>query len=160
MTRVNLVYVQDLADQHLFAEWREIKMVPAALRRSLKTQSVAEVLANVPKRYTLNTGHVSFFFNKMRFLHRRYLELDAELRNRDYNISDDHDPYEIFFREIPEEFHTDWQPDAAEIAINVERIVLRLNEKPDWYKHWGKPTPPDYFAALYQLQLDNMPAYC
>jgi deoxyribonuclease (pyrimidine dimer) len=36
MTRVNLVNVEHLADQHLFAEFRELKMVPVALRRSLK----------------------------------------------------------------------------------------------------------------------------
>lgn len=158
MTRVNLVYVQDLADQHLFAEWREIKMVPAALRRSLKTQSVEEILEKIPKRYTLNAGHVSFFFNKMRFLYRRYLELDDELRNRDYNISA-HEPTDIFFDDIPEIFLNNWEAEPDEIAVNVERIVLRLNEKPDWYKHWGKPTPPEYFAALYKLQLDRMMAY-
>lgn len=36
MTRINLVPVEELMDQHLFAEFREIKMVPKSLRRSLR----------------------------------------------------------------------------------------------------------------------------
>ncbi len=35
MTRINLVPSQELMDQHLFAEFREIKMVPKSLRRSI-----------------------------------------------------------------------------------------------------------------------------
>lgn len=37
MTRVNLVPVTELADQHLFAEFRELKMVPKSLARSLRS---------------------------------------------------------------------------------------------------------------------------
>lgn len=36
MTRINLVPPEELMDQHLFAEFREIKMVPKSLRRSLQ----------------------------------------------------------------------------------------------------------------------------
>ena len=32
MTRVNLVPVEELADQHLFAEWREIKRLVGSKR--------------------------------------------------------------------------------------------------------------------------------
>ena len=103
MTRINLVPVQDLADQHLFAEWREIKMVPAALRRSLKTRNIGDILAGVPKRYTLNKGHVTFFFNKMLFLYDRYCELTEELDDRGYKLTY-HDLNFIFFRDIPEVF--------------------------------------------------------
>ena len=35
MTRINLVPPEELTDQHLFAELREIKMVPRSLARSL-----------------------------------------------------------------------------------------------------------------------------
>ena len=153
MTRVNLVYVQNLADQHLFAEWRELKMVPAALRRSLKTIPVRTLLKSISARYTLNTGHVSFFFNKMRFLQQRYEDLTQELHDRCYDISQ-HNSSEIFLQEIPSEFtNVDWQPDSDEIAINVDRIVIRLNERPDWYKYYGTTMPPAYFEALYSLQL-------
>lgn len=154
MTRVNLVRPEDLADQHLFAEWRELKMVPAALRRSLKTKSIDDVLKSVPERYTLNAGHVLFFYNKMRFLHNRYVALTRELvENRYYDLQP-HYANEIFYHGIPTEFIiTDWQPVVADITINVERIMLRLGEKPEWYKYYGKTTSPDYFKALYDLHV-------
>lgn len=161
MTRVNLVDPQNLADQHLFAEWREIKMVPAALRRSLKTRSKNSIIAGIPKSYTLNTGHVTFFFDKMSWLANRYVELECELISRSYDLAD-HSTMDIFFKDIPHEFigGEDWQPTASEIAINVERINLRLNEKPTWYKHYGSQVPPAYFAELYKLQLDRSTAIC
>lgn len=56
MTRVNLVPVSELANQHLFAEFREIRHIPKALARSLKTQSVEKILKKIPKEFTLNTG--------------------------------------------------------------------------------------------------------
>jgi deoxyribonuclease (pyrimidine dimer) len=155
MTRVNLVYVQDLADQHLFAEWREIKMVPAALRRSLKTRQAADILRDIPRVYTLNEGHVTFFFDKMRFLAERYQLLTDELLARNYHISE-HDANEIFFEDIPAVFsQRDWQATPPEIEVNVARIVLRLKEKPNWYKHYGSVMPTGYFEALYQLRLNE-----
>lgn len=153
MTRINLVHVQDLADQHLFAEWREIKMVPAALRRSLKTRSVKDIMADIPKKFTLNAGHVSFFFNKMNFLINRYTELTYELVDRNYDISD-HNSTDIFFTDIPDEFKTaEWCANKDDIVVSAERIMLRIGEKPDWYKYYGKTTSPDYFKALYDLHI-------
>ena len=145
MTRINLVHAADLADQHLFAEWREIKMVPAALRRSLKTRNIDDILAGIPKRYTLNKGHVTFFFNKMLFLYDRYNELTEELDDRGYKLTY-HDPGFIFFRDINETFRQEeWEPSADEIAVNTERILLRIGEKPDWYKYLGIPLTADFY---------------
>ena len=145
MTRINLVPVQDLADQHLFAEWREIKMVPAALRRSLKTRKIGEILSGVPRRYTLNKGHVTFFFNKMKFLTERYKLLTEELINREYTLGSG-DDFSVFTHDIPGEFtHVVWQPNATEVAVNVERILLRISEKPDWYKFQGEKLDPSFY---------------
>ena len=43
MTRINLVPPEELMDQHLFAEFREIKMVPKSLRRSLRAAEARDV---------------------------------------------------------------------------------------------------------------------
>lgn len=47
MTRLNLVPVAELSDQHLFAEWREIKMVPRSLARSVRARGCQGVLDTI-----------------------------------------------------------------------------------------------------------------
>ena len=145
--RINLVPPKMLADQHLFAEWREIKMVPASLRRSLRTRKVGDILAGIPSRYTLNKGHGLFLYNKMKFLTERYKLLTAELVDREYNISSDGD-FGIFYWDLPSEFmHMDWHPDKNEVAINVERILLRISDKPQWYKYRGNALSPAFYES-------------
>lgn len=149
MTRINLVHPEDLADQHLFAEWREIKMVPAALRRSLRTRAVNDVLSGISKNYTLNKGHVTFFYNKMKYLRERYNRLTEELKVRQYSISE-HNADDIFFKDIPAEFSSrHWLPSSNEIGVSIERIVQKINERPDWYRYCGEIRRPGYFSARY-----------
>lgn len=149
MTRINLVNVQSLADQHLMAEWREIKMVPAALRRSLKTRSIKDIVNGIPTRYTLNKGHVTFFFDKMKFLYDRYNLLTQELIERGYDLSDI-STFEKFLTDIPDRFCVrEWEPDKEEVKINVERILQRISEKPEWYRYYGTKTKIDYFKNIY-----------
>ena len=89
MTRINLVSPSELANEHVFAEWREIKMVPKALARSLRTQSSDKVAKKIPKKFTLNAGHVLFFYDKGSYLRKRYQELTEELEKRGYNFNRD-----------------------------------------------------------------------
>ena len=64
MTRINIIEPSELTDQHLIAEYREIFMVGSALQRSLKSKNWEKTKKNLPKEFTLNAGHVKFFFNK------------------------------------------------------------------------------------------------
>lgn len=136
MTRINTdISPKVLLDQHLFAEWREIKMVPMALRRSMKTRAIGDIIKSIPKKFTLNKGHVTFFYDKMSFLERRYHELTKELMSRGYDINaeskfdTDGIPY-MFFRDVIF--------DLADREILVERIIERVSTKKEWYKMNGK----------------------
>jgi deoxyribonuclease (pyrimidine dimer) len=153
MTRVNLVHVEDLADQHLFSEWREIKMIPAKLKKLQETKLGGVIMRDVPSTYTLNTGHVRFFYDKMYFLYTRYNELTDELHKRNFNISH-HDAASIFIDGIVSEMQNPlWEPTIPEIAINVERITLRLNERPNWYRYYGDVVPSMWFIDRYNQQM-------
>ena len=138
MTRVNLIPVEDLTDQHLMAEYRELKMVPAALRRSLRTKPLEAVLGSVPERYTLNKGHVRFFYNKMFFLIKRYDLIVEELLVRQYKIQHT-DSFQDFTEGLPIIFFEHWHPDPDEVAISQERINQKIQMKPNWYRHYGNP---------------------
>ena len=133
MTRVNLVPVCELANQHAFAEWREIRHIPKALARSLKTQSVEKILKKIPKEFTLNCGHVLFFYDKGAFLRRRYEQLTEELISRGYNINRDakFDPDDIMF---DPQWNGDYEPDERAFAIIRERIAEKIAIKPEFYR--------------------------
>jgi|TARA_B100001939_G_C16877278_1_gene589217 deoxyribonuclease (pyrimidine dimer) len=131
MTRINIVPTKELADQHLVAEYRELFMVGSALARTLKSPNRDKSLSSIPEKFTLNTGHVKFFYNKGRYLHKRYDELVEEMKRRGMNP----DPERVFKRDQwPDELYQDWQPDDQELAIVRQRIQERIDAKPDWYR--------------------------
>lgn len=155
MTRINLVRVEDLADQHLFAEWREIKMIPAKVKKLYNTKTMGELMElfhNIPNEYTMSTGHVRFFYNKMYFLYNRYLELTEELQRREFNIVRT-SPADIFLLGVPELARGSYIPTKKEVLINIGRISERLHQRPNWYRYYGEIKPPDFFIEKYTQQL-------
>ena len=132
MTRINLLPPTELTDQHLVAEYREMTMVPAALNRTLKSKNGLD-RSRISSKYTLNTGHVYFFYDKGKYLKERYDSLVTEMKLRGMNP----DPNRIFPTEVFEQnnLYGNWKPSVEEIQINLERIEKRINQKPDWYRH-------------------------
>lgn len=137
MTRINLVDPKILMDQHLFAEFREIKMVPKALNRSLKTKTSSEIFRSIPSEFTLNSGHVKFFFDKGKYLRNRYEQIKDELRHRGVWFDEDSafDPDGFMLKS---EWNNDYLPDDKAFDIIKERITTRIKEKPDWYRYMGE----------------------
>ena len=134
MTRINIIPTSELADQHLVAEYRELFMVGSALQRTLKSKNRDKTLSSLPEKYTLNTGHVKFFYNKGKYLHKRYKELIAEMKARGMNP----DPERKFKREQwPDILYNDWTPSEEEQLIVRQRLQERIDQKPDWYR-WTK----------------------
>jgi deoxyribonuclease (pyrimidine dimer) len=141
MTRVNLVPPDELTDQHLFAEWRELKMVPRSLLRSLRARGEAGVLRIIPTEFTLNAGHVCFFYDKGEYLRQRYAELSAELVLRDthrFNRSAPLDELGVWAG-LPPEFNRDYAPTEDALAIVRDRIAQRIAQKPNFYRRRGLP---------------------
>lgn len=120
MTRINVgIPPKKLTRQHLIAEHREIKRIPNVVSKgkfNLKGQ---------PKEFTLGTGHVKFFYDKLGYLKRRYEELYSECHERKYNVTYYGDAWD----NIPEHLMGDYQPTDRDIQIITERINERLNGK-------------------------------
>lgn len=135
MTRINIIPTEELADQHLVAEYREMFMVGSALQRSIKSPNWEKNKKTWPETFTLNSGHVKFFYNKGEYLHKRYDELVSEMKRRGMKP----DPTRVFKREQwPDELYLDWEPTETEQLIVRQRIQERIAVKPDWYR-WTKP---------------------
>ena len=144
MTRINLVPPAELMDQHLMAEFREIKMVPQALKRSLNAAAkdklcYQDVLESIPRTFVLGTGHVKFFYDKGYYLQSRYYALVLELLARGYHFdtSAKFDKDDIFFC-LPEAFYKDFVPSAEDLALIRARIAEKIALRPGWYRYYGE----------------------
>lgn len=131
MTRINIVPVNELMDQHLIAEYREITMIPASLNRTLKSKRGLN-LNKIPEIYTLNKGHVYFFYDKGKYLAKRYQLLRNEMKERGFNPDNNRKfPVDIF---KDNGLFNDWKPRLYEYDIIRERIKQRVSKRPDWYR--------------------------
>jgi len=132
LTRINILPVEELTDQHLMAEYREIFMIGSALQISLKSKNWDP--KRIPKKFTLNTGHVMFFYNKGKYLYNRYEQIKKELTKRNFKL----DKSRLFkVTQFPTEYYNDWEPTKEDQAIVWQRIEERIQEKPEWYRHYG-----------------------
>ena len=135
MTRINLVPPEELSDQHLVAEYREIFMVGSSLQRSLKSPNWERTKKSIPKQFTLNKGHVKFFYDKGKYLSERYNKLINEMKKRDMNP----DPSRTFKKEQwPDDLYNNWKPKDIDLKVVRKRINTKINLKSDWYKWNGK----------------------
>ena len=129
MTRINIIEPSELTDQHLIAEYREIFMVGSSLQRSLKSKNWNP--KDIPTKFTLNTGHVKFFYDKGKYLSNRYDELRTEMKARGMTP----DITRVFKKEQwPNELWNDWTPNLEDYKIIRERIEERIKSKPNWYR--------------------------
>ena len=125
MTRINLVPVAELSNQHLMAEYRELPRIPNAIRKGRAH------VADIPEKFTLGKGHCKFFYNKLGFLKYRHREIYEELIRRNFNIRT---TYSGLFDNLPKGLMGDYVPSSSDIEISRRRIQEKIKEKPDFYK--------------------------
>ena len=131
MTRINIISPSELTDQHLIAEYREIFMVAGSLKRTLISKN-GYLQSKVPKEYTLNSGHVYFFYNKGKYLNKRYNLIIKEMKLRGFNPDMERKfPKDIF---INNNLYNDWSPNQNDIKIIRQRISEKIALKPNWYR--------------------------
>ena len=131
MTRINIISPSELTDQHLIAEYREIFMVAGSLKRTLISKS-GFVESKVPKNFTLNSGHVYFFYNKGKYLYKRYNLIIKEMKSRGFKPDENRIfPKDIF---IMNNLFNDWEPNQIDIKIIRKRINEKIAMKPSWYR--------------------------
>ncbi len=129
MTRINLIPVEKLTDQHLLAEHRELKRIPSMIQKWKVN------FDNIPIHFTLWTGHVKFFYNKLGFLKQRYIDLYQECKKRWFDVEN----YITNFDNIPSSLFWDFTPSQDDIEISKKRIQEKIDAKPLFYKFYKKP---------------------
>ena len=116
MTRINVrILPQELPDKLLLAELREICRIPRTI------QSGRAKLDNIPKRFSLNKGHVKWFYDKNGYTLRRYKELRLEALKRGFNVQDFSDAW----NDLPQHLMGDFSPTPEDRQLLIERITER-----------------------------------
>ena len=119
MTRINVgIPPEELTDQHLMAEHREIKRIPNVVAKGKYS------MEGQPKVFKLGTGHVKFFYDKLAYLLKRYQGLYKECLKRGFNVQD----YSGAWDQVPPELMNDYTPTPNDVKIIRERINERLNK--------------------------------
>ena len=154
--RINIIPVKLLADQHLVAEYREIKMLPKALCRSIRSK-IGVDFDSLPSTYTLNVGHGKFFYNKLDFIEYRFEELLEEMKIRNFTTNNtelydvDYD-YSCIDRRC---YSDEYIPTIGDMFINIDRILLRIKEKedtkPNFYKYYSQNKTYLDFCDIYAM---------
>ena len=113
MTRINVGIIPDeLPTKLLLAEHREIKRIP----NMVKAGRVS--MQNIPPAFTLGTGHVKFFYNKLTYLKNRYELIYYTCIHRQLNVQ----YYGDSFENLPEELMNDYSESINDRIILLERI--------------------------------------
>lgn len=121
MTRINVVPVQELSRLHLQGEYKEITRVFALSRKA--QFDVMKGKRKLPSEYTLGTGHVLFFYDKLLFICNRYEELCQEMKRRGYNPNQI--PRDSLMDKISPKMYNDYQVTEEALRINRQRILER-----------------------------------
>lgn len=118
MTRINVgIEPFELIDKHLLAEHREIKRIPNCIHKGRYS------LNGIPKEFKLGEGHVKFFYNKLAYLHKRYISIHKECLNRGFNVTD----FSECFENLPKKLYNDYDEKPNDRIILLERINERLS---------------------------------
>ena len=118
MTRINVgIPPADLSGPHLIAEHREIKRIPNSISKGKYN------MTNIPEKFKLGEGHVKFFYNKLKYLKKRYVMIYEECLKRGYKVQ----CYIDAWNDIPSNLMGDYTPTKEDIKIIKERLNKKLN---------------------------------
>lgn len=127
MTRINVVPVSTLTQQHLVAEYRENPRVFALVEKAILRGESPSNRKN-PSAYTLGAGHVRFFYNKLAYIADRQMQLVQEMLKRGYNPAFTTDLRVEWESKIPDkQWWESYTPTEEALHMNRERITLRLS---------------------------------
>lgn len=142
MTRINVVPVEELSDQWLLAEYREL---PRCIKQNINTN-------DAPQNYCLGKGHMKWAKHHTLFLINRFYKIFNELKFRGFNPLFKPEDLDVFAKSTTKEsdkkiyFIFD-----KDIKLNRSRLIVKYNEKPNFY-HWTNRTKPYYIQSIDKIR--------
>ena len=135
MTRINVVPVEELSDQHLIAEYREL---PRVIKQNIDT-------FDAPDEYCLGDAHMKWARKHWMFTLNRYEAIIKEMKHRGFAVKYSYKKlYQDYIGTFPlgEIYHVA----QSAIELNRNRLIEKYRMKPDWYR-WTKREKPSYYEG-------------
>lgn len=136
MVRINLINPKYLTDQHLIAEYSEMLILMNYVKRYPEPK-------NMPKQFTLGTGHMIFFKNKLKYIKNRHDTLRKEMIKRGF-----HPHVKINLSKYRKDLLNNWKPDSKNKKIIKRRIIERIKQKPEWYRYYGEHKSKKFYLDM------------
>jgi len=133
MVRINLINPNKLSDQHLIAEYNEILMLVAYIKKY-------PCVDDIPFAYCLGKGHMKFFKDKLVYIKKRHDALIKEMNKRGFKTNK-----KISLNSFSTKNKKDWRPCKKDYDIIKKRIVEKLKLKPKYYRYYGKIKSQQFF---------------
>jgi deoxyribonuclease (pyrimidine dimer) len=80
-------------------------------------------LKNLPKEFTLGTGHVRFFYDKGLYTYNRYIEIYKECKLRNFNVEFYGDAWHVY-KDYPS-LYKDYAPTDKDFEAIKKRLVTK-----------------------------------
>lgn len=138
MVRINIINPRYLADQHLVAEYNEILMLLGYVERSPELN-----IKKIPGKYKLGTGHILFFKNKLKYLDKRFIIIKKEMKKRGFSGN-----LKIDLSSFRKNLVNDWKPTNKDKEIIKERLIYKINLKPNYYRYYKEKKPKEFFVEM------------
>ena len=132
MTRVNVIPVYELSDQHLIAEYREL---PRTIKQDIN-------VTNASNSYILGTGHMRWACNHQQYTFRRFIEICKEMHFRGFKTNFDPKTLLPYLEKCPDKYN-EYTVSAKDIELNRARIRDKYNQQPNLYR-WTRRKKPDW----------------
>ena len=132
MTRINLVSPDHLTNKHLMAEYRELPRV-FPLAHSYCVKNIRSKEFPQFSSFTLNQGHVKFFYDKLKWLDIRYVIIFYKLKFRGYalnytqygSIRNSMWKIQKDIKDMGFRLNDNWRPSPEEIYLSMARLCKR-----------------------------------
>lgn len=132
MTRVNILPAEVLLDQHLQAHLNEGM-------RPVNDVLSGMVYHNAPKRWKLNTGHVTFHRKYAMYTRNLWVKAQGEYYNRNGTFGKYDWDVTTCLMGLPEDTLADYTPSREELRSNLARICSRWRNRGKTYTFHKKP---------------------
>lgn len=130
MTRINCIPPEELCDKHLVAERHELSRVFTLVLKAIDRhfaqtgKALLPKQVGIPENYTMGTGHVKFFYNKLGWLADRDRLIESEMRARGMNVTERN--LWMKYHLIPSCWWNYWEPSREDRMVNRYRLWERL----------------------------------